>query len=360
MASGIPLDDADAALDALQQVMADGAFAIPDDGEILFLRARPGAALHAFAPQRLICVQSLRPHAQELERQGLIVSAEIPDRRFPLVLVLPPRQRDEARALLAHAVAHTQPGGRVVAAMANHSGARSGERDLEQLTGPLQHASRRKCRVFWTAPLDGPADAELHQQWLRLDAPTPILDGRFVSRPGLFAWDRIDPASAMLAAQLPDTLSGRVADLGAGYGFLSTEILRRCPQVTALDLYEAEGRALEPARINMENTRTACASTASVAVHWHDVACGLPHRYDAIVSNPPFHLDRADRPELGQAFIRAAGEALVPGGRLFMVANRHLPYEATLANHFSRIHVLDQAHGFKVIEAERGHGRARS
>ncbi|EQD58468.1 Methyltransferase small domain protein, partial [mine drainage metagenome] len=76
--------------------------------------------------------------------------------------------------------------------------------------------------------------------------------------------------------------------------------------ITELDLYEADARALEPARINLARI----AHPARVALHWHDVSRGLPRRYDAIISNPPFHIDRADRPELGRAFIAAAAAAL--------------------------------------------------
>jgi 16S rRNA (guanine1207-N2)-methyltransferase len=164
----------------------------------------------------------------------------------------------------------------------------------------------------------------------------------------VFAWDRIDEASALLAAQLPEDLRGRGADLGCGYGFLAAEVLARHPQVSALDLYEADARALELARRNLEG------GAAELEFSWHDVAAGLPRAdYDFIVSNPPFHAGRADAPELGIAFIRAAAAALRPGGRLFLVANRHLPYEATLAADFAKLRVLADERGFKVFEATR-------
>jgi len=78
----------------------------------------------------------------------------------------------------------------------------------------------------------------------------------------------------------------------------------------------------------------------------------LPRAYDFIVSNPPFHAQgRADRPDIGRAFIAAAARALVEGGRLLLVANRHLPYEAELATQFGEVRTLAQQHGFKVVEA---------
>ena len=88
--------------------------------------------------------------------------------------------------------------------------------------------------------------------------------------------------------------------------------------------------ALDLARANLERLRDPSRAVA-FGFHWHDVATGLPARYDFIVSNPPFHQGRADEPDLGRAFIAAAAAALKPGGRLWLVANRHLPYEAVLA-----------------------------
>ena len=73
----------------------------------------------------------------ELGRCGLRVG-EAADERFPLVLVLPPRQREEARALFARALQHTEPGGTLLASMPNTEGAKSGEADLVKLAGAVQ------------------------------------------------------------------------------------------------------------------------------------------------------------------------------------------------------------------------------
>lgn len=346
----------DAPLQTLFLPFANGLLPWPP-GPVPFLRARDGWPLreHAAAGQ-LVCVQSFRPFAQALERSGWEVrddaALEAADERYPLVLVLPPRQRDEARALLARALERVAPGGVLVACQSNNEGARSGESDLQQLAGLGGKLTKNHCRVFWTALLDGGHDEALRKRWAALDAPRAILDGRFHSRPGVFAWDRIDPASALLVEQLPADLSGRGADLGAGWGYLSAELLARCPKVTALDLYEAESRALELARRNL------AAGAAQLDFRWHDVTAGIDGRYDFIVSNPPFHTPaREDRPDIGQRFIAVAAQALRPGGRLFMVANRHLPYEQILNDSFGQVRVAAERDGFKVIVGTKA-GRA--
>lgn len=320
----------------------------PQEGGALFLRARDGWPLRQRAWPGLVCEQTFKPDADALQRGGLEVNnAAHRDRKFPLVLLLPPRQRDEARALMARAIEAAGDGGRVIAAMSNNEGARSGEADLARLAGSVEVASKNKCRVFWTAPLHDTVDKDLLATWRELDAVRPIENGRFVSRPGIFAWDRIDPASALLAEHLPDDLAGDAADLGAGFGFLSAELLNRCPLVRSLDVYEAEQRALDVARENLRSF----ASRAALQFHWHDVTSGLHRRYDAIVTNPPFHAQRGvDRPDIGRRFIEVAARALKPNGRLWLVANRHLPYEQVLTRDLGKVRRVTQEQGFKIVE----------
>lgn len=350
--------DGDPALETLLLPFANGMLEWPAHGGALFLHARDGWPLHRQPLPGLVCETGLKPEADALQRSGQTWRIDADDAaaggvadggmRYPLVLVLPPRQREEARALFARAIERTAPGGIVVACTANAEGAKSGEADFTRLAGPLHTLSKQHCRVFWTKPLEGVIDPALAAQWIAADAPRPIADGRFLSRPGVFAWNRIDVASALLATHLPTDLAGHGADLGAAYGYLAAEVLSRCPAVTALDVYEAQARALTLARSNL----APFAARATLAFHWHDVSAGLAQRYDFIVTNPPFHAQtRADRPELGRAFITAAAEALQPGGRLLLVANRHLPYESVLDAHFGSVRTLVRQAGFKVIEA---------
>lgn len=338
----------EAVLDALFLPFADGSLHLPADGNVLFLRARNSFRLREVARSGWLYEQSFKPFADALLHDGFNVAEPADHARFKLVLLLPPRQRDEARAWFARAARYAD-GGTVVACVPNAEGAKSAQADLAALLGSVSHLSKHKCRVFW-----GSSEARnetLLESWLALDRPQKNAAG-YVSRPGLFAWDRVDSASALLAAHLPDDLHGRVADFGAGYGYLAAQLIARCPDVTALDLYEAEARALEPARLNLEQAMREHRRELDVHVQWHDVTIGVAQRYDAVVCNPPFHQGRADLPELGRAFIAQAARALLPHGRLLLVANRHLPYEATLAAHFEQVRMLVMQEGFKVIEAK--------
>jgi 16S rRNA (guanine1207-N2)-methyltransferase len=162
------------------------------------------------------------------------------------------------------------------------------------------------------------------------------------SQPGVFAWDRIDPGSALLAAHVPE-LSGAGADLGCGYGALATVVLRSVG-VTALRLVDLDRRAVEAARRNIEDARA--------TFEWADArTLDDGGDLDFVVSNPPFHDGGAEDRRLGQAFIRKAAGLLKKGGVLWLVANRHLPYEAELNAAFKRVRPVADQGGYKLFEA---------
>lgn len=340
--------DADAAMLALRLAWAQQP-APQADVSVLFLGAQPVSEWTDAANPRWMRVQPFKPLADALLVRGLIAQPEAtPDMCAQRVLLRAPRQRQWSRALLAQAVRAAQDGGVVLAVACNDEGARSLQTDLAALAGPLQSLSKRHARALWTAPLDAAkVDAATLHAWLELDAPALNRAG-YVSRAGLFSSDRIDAGSALLAEALPADLCGAVADLGAGWGYLACAALARCPGIARIDLYEADARALAPARENLVRLHP----ERPAELHWHDVTRGLPHCYDAVLCNPPFHTGRADQPELGQAFIGAAAAGLHARGRLWLVANRHLPYEATLRERFARVQALREAHGYKVLVAE--------
>ena len=344
----------DLALDTLMLPLEQEDVALAPNSRGLFLRARAGRALGALQGLDLLCAQSFAPDRDALKQLGLKVVAETQEEAFDLVLVLPGRQRLEARANLAEAVSRTGEGGVVVACAPNTEGARTLEKDLAELLGSVDRRTKNKCRVVWQTVLPDKINRTFLAEWQALDAPRPVLDGAFLSRPGLFAWDRVDPASKLLGDLLPSKLTGRGADLGAGFGYLSRRVFERAPGVSAMDLYEAEKRALDLAGENLSAFKT----DKTVKSIWHDVTKGIEGPYDFIVSNPPFHqAGKADRADVGQGFIRAAAAGLRPGGEFFMVANRHLPYERTLASAFSSVAQLADEGGYKVILAVKGKER---
>ena len=74
---------------------------------------------------------------------------------------------------------------------------------------------------------------------------------------------------------------------------------------------------------------------------------------DHVISNPPFHTSRKADAALGAAFITQAARLLAPSGSLWLVANRHLPYEQTLDAAFAEVTPLPGPGAYKLIQARK-------
>ena len=345
----------DPALDTLLLALDLEAVAPAPEHQVAFFRARADRALKNLPCARLACQQSFAPERDRLQAMGLEVEAEIAgEGEFDRVLVLPTRQRQETRAELARAVLAAREGAVVLACAANAEGAKTVEADMKALLGSVDTLIKNKCRAIWGEKQAASLNRDLLADWATLDARREVMDGAYLSRPGVFAWDRVDPASALLIAHLPSTLAGRGADLGCGFGVLTRAVFEKAPKVTSMDLYEAEKRALDLAEDNLLAWKGQKAMTGI----WSDVTRGIEGPYDFVVMNPPFHQGgKADRTDVGQGFIRAAASGLRGGGQLFLVANRHLPYEHTLKETFRHVEMLADEGGYKVIRAVKATGK---
>jgi 16S rRNA (guanine1207-N2)-methyltransferase len=244
-------------------------------------------------------------------------------------LVVLPRSKTLARAMVSEAMA---AGGVVIVDGQKTDGVESLYKDVRQVADLSGVVTKGHGRLFWFTASAAP-------DW-PVTAKHP--DG-FKTAPGVFSENKVDAGSALLAQHLSG-LKGEVADLGAGWGYLSRAILQN-EGVTRLDMIEAEQTALDCAVANTDDPRARAI--------WGDAVGYAGGPYDVVVSNPPFHTGREGDPDLGRGFIATAARTLKPRGTFLMVANRHLPYEAALDVAFGRVEELDGSGGFKIFRATR-------
>jgi 16S rRNA (guanine1207-N2)-methyltransferase len=336
------------ALKALFHPFESGAIAMPGGGEsLLFLGAEPGFHLADGFAASLALVQGFRPDFRLLEAIGHSVTPMPEGEEFDAALVLSGRHRGQNENRVAEAVARVKAEGLIVVAGGKEKGIGSLRKRVSELV-PLEGQMPKHHGVaFW---FRRPESAAGVLDALRSGNGEMIVEGRFRTAPGMFSHDRVDAGSRLLAESLPADMSGQIADFCTGWGFLAAEILSRAPAIGGLDLYEADFESLEAARANLATT----SPDVPKRFFWHDLI-GEPvtERYDAVVMNPPFHKDQAADPLIGQGMIKAAAAALRRGGWLFMVANRQLPYEATLASLFSAHSEIAGNGSFKVLSARR-------
>lgn len=323
-----------------------GVLAAPGTGvRALFLGAESGFRLPESWRASIHAVQGFRPDFRALERMGLAsVAPRAEGEAYAAALVLAGRHRGQNELRVADAIERTIPGALILVAGAKDDGIASLRKRVGSLVAIEGSLPKYHGLAFWFHRPSGDEAVKT----LRAANPAMLVEGSFHTTPGMFSFDRIDTGSKLLADHLPVDLRGHVADFCAGWGYLSAQVLARCPGVTALDLHEADFEALEAAKENLAG------AVPKPRFFWRDLLSEpVGERYDAIVMNPPFHRARAAEPEIGAGMIRAAAKALKPGGRLFMVANRQLPYKPVLAAAFSSHGEIAREGMFKVFSARR-------
>lgn len=316
----------------LSLAVESGQLTLPEQGRIAVFSPTAGTDLSALPRERVVVITGMRPDYDAFKQAGYEVAVAV-EGDFAAAVVCLTRAKAEARALVSEAAA---VGGLVIVDGQKTDGADSMLKDCKKRADLLGSFSKAHGKLFW---FEGGDFAD----W-QSGGPSEISPG-FLTAPGVFSADGIDPASAALVAALPEKLGRQVADLGAGWGYLSKAILERA-EVETLYMVEANHAALECARKNVSDTRA--------DFHWADATTWAPRaQMNAVVMNPPFHSGRTADPALGKAFIAAAAQMLAPSGQLWMVANRHLPYEPTLDALFGKTEEITGDNRFKILRAER-------
>ena len=266
--------------------------------------------------------------------------ASIADESLNAVTVRAPAGAVERRFVLAQALRILAPGGRLTAFAPKDRGGLRLKKELEALGGEVGESARRHNRICVVVR---PTEIKGLAETIAAGAPRRISENGLWTQPGVFSWDRLDAGTNALLQVLPE-FSGVGADFGSGIGLLALNVLAS-KKVTKLTLVELDRRAVEVSRRNVADPRAEFV--------WGDVRQVELKDLDFIVSNPPFHEGGGEDKTLGQAFIRAAAGALRKSGSLWIVANRHLPYEAILAESFAKVRLVGEGGGYKVFEARK-------
>ncbi len=312
--------------------VANFGLTVPVVGRIAVFAPRTGYDLSLFQPERCDVIQPFKPCYDAFASEGYrSVLREVGP--YALAAVILPRAKALSRDLIARAAAVSTC---VIVDGQKTDGIDSILKEVRKRCTVQQVVSKAHGKTFWFT-------GGCFSDWRAIDQQK--IEDKYVTRPGLFSADGIDPASRILIEALPKNLGKSVVDLGAGWGFLSHEVLKR-EGIQRVDLVEADHDALDCARRNIEDKRAGF--YWADAVQWTGVG-----RYDTVISNPPFHSGRKSEPELGIRFIEAAANLLSPSGHLWMVANRHLPYETALQAAFVHFEEVAGNNKFKVLHAYR-------
>ena len=159
---------------------------------------------------------------------------------------------------------------------------------------------------------------------------------------GVFSKQHVDPGSELLCKSLPDTLSGRILDMGCGWGAMTIMTLARFPkaQLTMADVNE---RALALAVSNVAKNHMEAQAVLS------DGFEKIEGEFDAVITNPPI---RAGKAVIYKMFEDAKAH-LVPGGALYLVIRKQQGAPSALkflGELYGKAEVIERDGGYWIIE----------
>jgi 23S rRNA (guanine1835-N2)-methyltransferase len=220
---------------------------------------------------------------------------------------------------------------------------------LEKYIGPTQrHRGRLKARLF-TATKDSRKAPGVSSQ---SSYYCEFLDATLISQPNVFSADALDLGSRFLLSQLHSLAPAEtLVDLACGNGVLGLSAYKAGLASNVIFIDES-AMAVASAQSNAQQLYPDHSQCFSF--HQGDgLANYAGAQADLIICNPPFHMDHTVDDFSGKRLLLQCAEHTAPGGKLCVVANRHLDYQSSLKRSFGRIEKLATNSKFNIFLAHK-------
>ncbi|MDH4561441.1 class I SAM-dependent methyltransferase [Pseudomonas sp. BN411] len=266
---------------------------------------------------------------------------------FDRVLIRVPKTLALLEEQLIRLHGQLAPGATVVAAgMVKHLPHAAGDL-LAKYIGPMQPSlAAKKARLLIATAEQKPAIASPYPTRYQLDQPRLTL----VNHANVFCRDGLDIGTRAFLPHLPRSLADvRAADLGCGNGVLGIVYALANPQAQ-MTLVDESYMAVQSAQ---ENWRAALGERPADIRAGDGLAEQPSDSLDLVLCNPPFHQQQVVGDFLAWRMFVQARNALVKGGELWIVGNRHLGYHAKLKRLFRGVEQVAATPKFVVLKASK-------
>lgn len=291
--------------------------------------------------------KNLARNGQPFDSVAFVPASEPVHGPFDRVLVRVPKTLALLEEQLIRLHGQLAPGAEVVAAgMVKHLPHAAGDL-LEKYIGTMRPSlAVKKARLLIATHADKPAHASPYPTRYQLDEPRLTL----VNHANVFCREGLDIGTRAFLPHLPRNLgAARVADLGCGNGVLAIASALVNPDAH-YTLVDESFMAVQSARQNWQ----AALGPREVSMQAADGLAGqAPQSLDVVLCNPPFHQQQVVGDFLAWRMFQQAREALVQGGDLYIVGNRHLGYHSKLARLFRAVEQVAATPKFVVLRARK-------
>ncbi|EKA5634950.1 methyltransferase [Vibrio navarrensis] len=165
--------------------------------------------------------------------------------------------------------------------------------------------------------------------------------------PNVYSGESLDLGARFMLEHIPsDEKLKHIIDLGCGNGVLSVKAARLNPQAK-ITLVDESFMALASAKLNIEHNTEHAAEVEFIA---NNCLEGFsPQSADLILCNPPFHQQQTVTDHIAWQMFCDAKRVLIKEGKLLVIGNRHLGYDAKLRRLYGEKNVKLVASNSKFV-----------
>lgn len=213
----------------------------------------------------------------------------------------------------------------------------------------LRHRGGARLLSFRPDPL---RDWELPELPDRYRATARGLSLDLAALPGVFSYNELDEATALLLGAADLREGDRVLDLACGNGVVGT-FLAREGRAASVSFTDSDALALEATR------KTLALNDIDAPVLAADAGDRLPEKsFDLVLCNPPWHRDYSQERAPGERVLAGAWRLLDSKGRLMLVGPGFHDPLPLLEDSFKNIRLVSETPSHRVFSA-RKRGRKR-
>lgn len=202
--------------------------------------------------------------------------------------------------------------------------------------------AKKKARLIFgtTASLKGKNEAK------EFPVKFEVLDKyKIISYPGTFSYDSLDIGTRFLIPHIPEGGSGNIIDLGCASGVLGLVAKDKNPEAN-IYLTDESVLAIESAKLTFKE------NGLEGNFILEDKLNGFENGFaNLILCNPPFHQNTRVVTDIANSMFKQSKEVLKKGGRLLVVANKHLGYHKSLRKIFHNLKIIDSNSKFNIYSS---------
>ena len=280
-------------------------------------------------PYKHICnfISNSKDPLREAKSLGFSISTLLKNFYDIIVLELT-KSKETNLGLLALAEEYLREGGKMIINGDNQVGVKNFLKNISNHWPAEITVIKKKGRIALY-----PKKKQLFEHWKRYQNFRINKDG-YYTRCDMFSPKKVDKGSQKLTSTFGNKLFGDVADLGAGWGYLSKEALRLNDNITRVTLFECNYSAYIASKKNIDDRRASFrwASLENIKK--------LTMRFDHVICNPPFHSGRPKDIGLLRSFIFYSSKLINCQGSVWMVFVSGVYLERQLKEYFDNVKIL--------------------